>query len=50
MDETIFATFAYGGNSLIVSQNSRAFVCNVGADNLGGTMLEMTGGSFTGVI
>ncbi len=49
MDQTVFAIFAYGVNSLITSRDSTAFVCNAGADNLGGAMLELCGGNLTGV-
>lgn len=48
-NQTVMSSFAYGVNSLIHSDNSSVFVCNVGADNLGGAMLEVSGGSFTGV-
>ncbi len=47
---TVFNTFAYGVHHLVVSDNSKnTMIANVGADNLGGTLLVTNGGSTTGV-
>ncbi|MBR7142711.1 MAG: hypothetical protein IKD06_04145 [Clostridia bacterium] len=43
-DLLISNSFAYGAHTLISSQNSRVSVIGMGADNLGGPLLNMNGG------
>jgi len=48
--QTVFNTFAYGVKTLVVNQNStNVTLVNLGADNIGGPLLRMDGGSLTGV-
>ena len=47
--QRIMNTFAYGVHTLVESAGKNTRLCNLGADNLGGVMLNVTGGSLNGV-
>jgi hypothetical protein len=48
--EFIFNCFTYGAKSLVVSKNSRNVrIINVGADNIGGPLLKVSGGDISAV-
>lgn len=47
--ERVMNTFAYGVHTLVESAGKNTGLCNLGADNLGGVMLNVTGGSLNGV-
>lgn len=46
-NETVFNTFIYGANNMIVCRNSKAVVANVGSDNLGGAQTVCESGDLT---
>ena len=47
--QRITNTFAYGVHTLVESAGKNTRLCNLGADNLGGVMINVTGGSLNGV-
>lgn len=42
-------TFAYGVHTLVKNDGKNTALCNLGADNLGGVMINVSGGSLNGV-
>ena len=47
--QRITNTFAYGVHTLVESAGKNTRLCNLGADNLGGVMINVTGGTLNGV-
>ena len=47
--QRVMNTFAYGVHTLVENAGRNTRLCNLGADNLGGTMINITGGALNGV-